>query len=92
MEQVFCANCGKGSKKSTWIAVYPRKHPYDGNMIVVKTRHSHPEASRPWTEYIVWDGESYEPFNYGHFCTYRCSCQFANAAVRAGFVREKHNA
>ena len=87
MEQVLCANCGKGSKKTTDVVVYPRKHPYDGNMIVVQTRHSHPEAARPWTEYIVWDGESYEAFNYGHFCTYRCACRFANGAYQAGYRR-----
>lgn len=89
MQQKFCFNCGKGSTKATsQTHDYPYKQKYDGNQIVLSTRHSHPDAARAWTYYIVWDGETYESFRYGGFCTLKCSCAFANAAVIAGYRRE----
>ena len=39
------------------------------------------------TELTLWDGESYERFRYGHFCTLRCAEHFANDAVKAGYRR-----
>ena len=85
MQQQFCAYCGKGSDKATDVIEYPRKLPYTGNQIVVLTRHSHPEHPFPYTEYTVWDGETYDPNKYGHFCTRRCAYNFANSAVIAGY-------
>lgn len=87
MNQQFCACCGKGSRKLTDMVEYPRKQPYDGNHVVVLTRHSHPEHPAPYTEYTIWDGESYRRNEYGSFCSRRCAYEFAEAAVRAGFKR-----
>ena len=88
MKQEFCVNCGAGAKKTTTTVEVPYKEPYQGNMIVVLTRHSHPENPRPWTEYSVWDGETYEPLRYGHFCRLKCCREFANDCAAAGYRRK----
>ena len=85
MNQQFCANCGKGSAKAVSTVSCGHKEPYDGNLIVVRTRH--PWFGEQYTEYTVWDGESYQHNRYGAFCSRRCACEFAQDAVKAGFRR-----
>ena len=87
MNQTFCVNCGQGSKKVTEVQTVPYKEPYQGNQNVVLVRHSHPSHPRPYTDYTVWDGETYQRLRYGHFCKLECCRQFANLCAEAGYRR-----
>ena len=95
MNQQFCANCGKGSAKDTHRESLYNDEVYTGNLQVIRTKvHQYGDnvriSDRPVskvTELTLWDGESYEPFRYGHFCTLRCAEHFANDAVKAGYRR-----
>lgn len=84
MRQQFCACCGKGSSKQfehlNW-----QDQPYTGNLIVVRRKVYQYGTKGTLTDFTLWDGESYEPFKSGAFCSVRCATEFANAAVRAGF-------
>ena len=95
MNQQSCANCGKGSAKDTTNESLYNDEVYTGNLQVIRTKVHHYGDSvrisdRPVSKVTVltlWDGESYERFRYGEFCTLRCAEHFANDAVKAGYRR-----
>lgn len=95
MKQQSCANCGKGSAKDTHRETLYNNETYQGNLQVIRSKvHQYGDGvligKRPVskvTQLTLWDGESYERFRYGHFCTLRCAEHFANDAVKAGYAR-----
>ena len=83
-----CGYCGKRSGKRTErkTLTEPQDNvtPYAGNLRVLRQT-SHPHgAHNVWTEYTLWDGESYRDHRYGAFCTLRCAKHFANACYDNG--------
>ncbi|SVC16464.1 uncharacterized protein METZ01_LOCUS269318 [marine metagenome] len=83
-----CGYCGKRSGKDTerLTLIEPQDNvtPYAGNLRVLR-KTSHPSGyNNVWTDYTLWDGESYRNHQYGAFCTLRCASAFANACYRDG--------
>tara|TARA_B100000085_G_C18439069_1_gene469973 strand:+ start:125 stop:424 length:300 start_codon:yes stop_codon:yes gene_type:complete len=95
MNQQFCANCGKGSAKDTHRESLENDETYQGNQQIIRSKvyqygdsvYMGGRKISKVTELTLWDGESYERFRYGHFCTLRCAEHFANDAVKAGYRR-----